>query len=100
MELKLRFIFIISCWPGGPTPLLLIGLGGVRIGNTWGPINLSEDYLRYRAQLGYARQTISLLITSTTRRYLQQMPVNLFILILRVNFTVTIPPYLYLLMFS
>jgi hypothetical protein len=20
MELKLRFIFIISCWPGGPTP--------------------------------------------------------------------------------
>jgi hypothetical protein len=20
MELKLRFIFIINCWPGGPTP--------------------------------------------------------------------------------
>jgi hypothetical protein len=25
-----------------------------RIGDTWGTINFSEDYLRYRAQLGYA----------------------------------------------
>jgi hypothetical protein len=36
--------------------LLLIRLGGARIGDTWGPMNLSEDYLRYRAQLGYARE--------------------------------------------
>jgi hypothetical protein len=34
--------------------LLLNGLGGARIGDTWAPINLSEDYFRYRAQLRYA----------------------------------------------
>jgi hypothetical protein len=30
MELKLRFIFIISCWPSGPTPY------GITRGPDWG----------------------------------------------------------------
>jgi hypothetical protein len=52
-------MFIASkvwCRVGLDPALLRIGLRVARIGDTWGTINLSEDYLRYRAQLGYARR--------------------------------------------
>jgi hypothetical protein len=54
MELKLRFIFIISCWPGGPTPYR------IRRCPDWGYLGADKferGLSQVPAQLGYARPT-------------------------------------------